>query len=240
VPLTTYAAAMTEQSPTAGDASIRDSTFIPVVPGGKSPLAGAVVDPDLSLAADYGEVGADPARFGSYAVVPIRKRQATVLDRNIRDAMLQHAPRAFATSPHIELHMKDLWSSQRRAKSPLADLAPLKDFRKFLLTLSKSIGKRIPFCVAVVTEIPQVASFGKTERSMLVNGLLTMTYQTMTGLLAQEGGVMVGDTSLHIDRGDSFKTLSQRMHTYDWDLKTVDTSQTLTNDHVDSAGHRAV
>lgn len=87
--------------------------------------------------------------------------------------------------------MKDLWSSQRRAKSPLADLAPLKDFRKFLLTLSKSIGKRIPFCVAVVTEIPQVASFGKTERSMLVNGLLTMTYQTMTGLLAQEGGVMV-------------------------------------------------
>jgi hypothetical protein len=197
--------------------------FAPLFPGATPALAGAsrnaLPDPTLELAADYSEIGTAPKQFSSYALIPTRRQARDRLEKVFRDSIRRHVIASY-NSPvsSMEVHMKDLWSGQQRAKSPFAGLETIRDLRKFLLTLASAVGKCIPYSVVTVAELPNEHSRNRAARRARANELLHHSIVTLAMLLASQDGVLMQESELRVDRGDDFRLKSTLTESVDLDL----------------------
>jgi hypothetical protein len=185
-------------------------------------IRNAIPDPTLELAADYSEIGTAPKHFRSYAVVPTRRQASERLQTVFRDSIRQHVMASYNRPvSSMEVHIKDLWSGQQRAKSPFAELETIHDLRKFLLTLASAIGKCIPYSVVTVAELPNADGRDRAARRARANELLHHSIVTLAMLLASQDGVLMRESELRVDRGDDFRLISTFTQSVDWDLNAT-------------------
>jgi hypothetical protein len=165
-------------------------------------LREAKPDSNLQLAADYSEVGVVTSRFGAYSVAAIPQNAAARLDRRFRDAIRKHIPQLYSVAGTTEIHLLQLSSGQKRARSGFAPLDSVASLDRFLRTLAKEISRVVPFVATAVAPLDEGTT--SSDRQEIVRGLMRRALYDINVLLASESGITCGNNVVLVDRGDTF------------------------------------